>query len=267
MEINKIESDHFVCIGDAYDSNSTILLHGDDALLIETMASRKDALELKRFVEAELQKTVKFILCTHYFSDHIAGLKLFPSSQILAHKNYLHTYDSELHRTEEEKSHFVEPTILMSENLTIRWGRFSLHLFYNPAHTMSTINVDIPEADLIHVGDTLVGNMVYFKYSSPASFFPALEEIKQRGRKNLLSSHFGIRTAEAVDSAIHYLNSLEQRAAEAWQSGSEESILNIELNGCLPFHVEGTPFENIFHKRNLRSIVEGKLFDRKNEVS
>lgn len=28
MEINQIETDFFLCIGDAYDSNSTVLLNG-----------------------------------------------------------------------------------------------------------------------------------------------------------------------------------------------------------------------------------------------
>ena len=47
---------------------------------------------------------------------------------------------------------------------------------------------------------------------------------------------------------------------EAWEKGSEESILKLELNECLPSDVPGTPFENIFHRRNLHSIVEKKYF-------
>jgi len=230
METYRIESDLFLCIGDAYDSNSTVFLNGSEALLIDTLANRKDARELKNFVENKLQTVVRFIVCTHYFSDHIAGLKLFPESQILAHRNYLHTFDSELHRSEEEASHFAEPTILVSDNLTLRWGRFTLNLFYNPAHTMGELNIDIPEADLIHVGDTLVGNMVYFKYSSPAAFRIALEEIRRRGRKNLLSSHSNVRTIDSVDFASYYLNSLQQKSQEAWNNGSEQSISTIELN-------------------------------------
>lgn len=261
MEIQKIEEDMFLCIGNAYDSNSTILLYGGDALLIDCVASKKDAEELKDFVEVKLHKSVRFILCTHYFSDHLAGLKYFPSSQILAHQNYRDTFDSEMHRTKEEESFFAEPSILVSSELTIRWGRYRLGVFNNPGHTTSMLNVDMPEADLIHVGDTLVGNMVYFKYSYPVAFFPAFEKIKQRGRRNLLSSHGGIRSVAAVDSAHYYLQSLQRRATEVWRSGSEQLMLDIDLNECLPSGINGTPFENIFHKRNLKTILEKRFFE------
>ncbi len=261
MRVQQIDADVHIAIGDAYDSNSTIVLNGKDALLIETMATRKDAQELKDFVEGRLEKKVRFIVSTHYFSDHLAGLKLFPHSQIVAHKNYRHTFDSELHRSDEEKSNFVEPTMLISDEMILHWGRYNLHLFYNPGHTMSTINVDIPEADLIHVGDTLVGNTVYMKYSSPLLFSRALQEIRRRGRTNLISSHGNVRAAAAVDHASYYLESLQRLAAKGWQEGSEEAISNLRLNDCLPSGVEGTPFENIFHKRNLQSIVERRLFE------
>lgn len=260
MEIQKIESDLFLLIGDAYDSNSTLLINGSEALLIEGMATIADAVQLQQFVEKELNKTVRFIICTHYFSDHLAALQLFPGSQIIAHENYAHTFDSELHRSEEERSHFREPTIVFSDEMSLRWGRFRLNLFRNTGHTMSTLNIDIPEANLIHVSDNLVGNLVYLKYSSPSLLFQALENIKRRGRKHLISSHSGYRDAEAVDTARNYLTTLGQKAHAAWKNESENSILQIPLNDCYPNGFEGTPFENIFHKRNLQTIMERRLF-------
>jgi cyclase len=260
MEIQKIAPDAFVVIGDAYDSNTTILINDAQALLIETMAIKKDALEMKQFVERELLKEVRFIISTHYFSDHLAGLNLFRGAEIIAHKNYAHTFDSERYRSQEEKENFAEPTILISDGMELRWGRFHLHLFYNPGHTMSTLNVDIPEIETIHVGDTLVGNMVYLSYSSPSMIFGALNEILRRRRRNLISSHLGFRSGKAADHGLHYLKSLQKQSIAAWQSGSAESILKTELDSCLPEKISGTPFEKIFHKRNLQSIVDRQLF-------
>jgi glyoxylase-like metal-dependent hydrolase (beta-lactamase superfamily II) len=244
MRVDRIEKDLYLAIGDAYDSNSTILLNGKEALLIDAMASKKDARDLKQLIEQNFEVTVRFFICSHYFSDHLAALKLFPASQIIAHKNYRQTFDQERFRSEDEASFFVEPTILMSDELTIRWGRFHLNLFYNPAHTTGTINIDIPEADLIHVSDTIVGNMVYIAYSSLDAFFPGLEKIKKCGRKKLISSHLGLRGIEAIDYAESYLRTLQQKLQ---QTGSK-----ITLQECLPQQVEATPFENIFHKRNVQ---------------
>ncbi|HEY7160600.1 MAG TPA: hypothetical protein VH815_05040 [Acidobacteriota bacterium] len=244
MRVERIEPDLYLAIGDAYDSNATIFLSAKEALVIDALASKRDAHDLKHLIEQNFEAAVRFFVCTHYFSDHLAALKLFPHSQIIAHKNYRQTFDQERFRSAEEASFFVEPTILMSDELTIRWGRFHLNLFYNPAHTTGTINIDIPEADLIHVSDTIVGNMVYIAYSSPDAFFPGLEKIKQRGRKKLISSHQGLRNIEAIHHAESYLRTLQQRL--------KEHDSKITLQECMPPDVEATPFENIFHKRNVQ---------------
>src|SRR5215210_4197049 len=108
---NRIENDLYLLMGETYHSNSTVFIHRDEVLLVDAMASRDDAERLKDFVESELQGEVRFIICTHYFSDHMAALKLFPRATIIAHQNYLDTFNSEAYRSEEEAGHFVEPDI------------------------------------------------------------------------------------------------------------------------------------------------------------
>ena len=261
MRLEAIDPDIHVLVGETYHSNSTVFINGKEALLIDGMASRKDAEELREFVETQLEKRVHFIVCTHYFSDHLAALKLFPSATIIAHKNYMHTFASERYRSEEEEANFVEPDILISESMTIRWGRHTLDIFHNPGHTMSTLGIDIPEADLLIAGDTIVGNMVYMSYSAPEMFLPALKRLQRRGRSRFLTSHMGMRTSDAIDNALIYLERLRENVKAARQSSENgDSILEIELEDCLPDGIKGTSFEALFHKRNLESIIERKLF-------
>jgi cyclase len=260
MDIQQVEKDMYVLVGETYQSDSLLLTKGDDALLIGAMASRQDAERLRRFVECDLKKQARFIICTHFFSDHLAALKLFPQSQIVAHKHYKHTFDSELHRSEEEVANFVEPTMLISEEMTMRWGSYTLDIFHNPAHTMSTLCIDIPDADLLVVGDTLVGNMVYFSYTTPEMFYPALKRLQRRGRTRLLSSHLGLRRGDAINYGLHYLTVLQEKVEVARRACDEDSIMNIHLDDCLPPGASISSYERIFHERNLRSIVERKLF-------
>jgi len=63
-----------------------------------------------------------------------------------------------------------------------------------------------------------------------------------------------------VDLAQHYLAELEKRAQTSWAENAGDSIPKIALDDCYPGGTQGTPFENIFHKRNLQSIVERRLF-------
>lgn len=261
MKIQQLEADIYVLVGETYQSNSVAIIDGDEVLLVDAMADRRDAENLRRFIEGDLKKRVRLVICSHYFSDHLAALLLFPQSLIVAHKNYRHTFDSELFRSEEERAHFVEPDILISDEMMIRWGRYNLDIFHNPGHTMSTLNIDIPEADLLLTGDTVVGNIVYMAYSTPQMFFSALERARRRNRSHIIGSHLGRREGRAIDNALHYLTALQNSVRSAREmSDQSEAILSIELKDCLAPEVQGSSFESIFHKRNLASIVERTLF-------
>src|SRR5437868_160744 len=102
MRVNQIEADLYLLIGDTYQANSTAFVFGDEVLLVDAMGSRADAEELRKFIEVELGKEVRFIISTHFFSDHIAALNFFPRAKIIAHKNYLDTFTSERYRSEGE---------------------------------------------------------------------------------------------------------------------------------------------------------------------
>ena len=256
MFINQIADDLYLVIGETYHSNSTAFVSQDQVLLVDALGSRTDAEKLKEFVEGELKKEVRFIVCTHFFSDHLAALNFFPSATVIAHKNYLNTFSSELYRTEEEAQHFREPDILVSDEMQIRWGRHTLHMFHSPGHTTSTLAIDVKEANLLMVGDNLVGNIVYLAYSTPDRITSALEGLQRRRRERVISSHGNVRSSAAIGNAQFYLESLRDLSSRV----GGQRVLEIELETCVPDGVEATPFEKIFHERNLRTIVERGFF-------
>lgn len=260
MNIERLDQELYLARGEALDSNATVYVSNGEALLVDALGGRRDAEQLKAFVENELGKRVRFILATHYFSDHLAGLNLFPEAQVIAHRNYRHTFDSEQYRSDEERSFFRRPDILIGDGLLLRWGRFSLDAFYNPGHTMSTLGVDVPEADLLHVGDTLVGNLVYFLYSTPELLAQALQNLKRRGRGRLLASHQGLASPQTLENGLYYLRQLEERVRRARQEPDpKQAILGISASQCFPAGIAPTDFEAFFHRRNLNSVVERNL--------
>jgi glyoxylase-like metal-dependent hydrolase (beta-lactamase superfamily II) len=261
VQVIELGADAFVLVGDAYQSNSTVFVNGDDCLLVDAMGSAADAEALRAFIEVELNKRVRFILCTHYFSDHLAGLRLFPEATIIAHKDYVHTFASERFRSEEEAAHFVEPQMQLSGGMRLKWGRHTLDIFHNPGHTMSTLGIEVPEADLLMAGDTVVGNIVYLAYTVPELMEEALGRLRRRERGRLLASHMGPRDRACVDHAGVYLRRLGERVREARRTGrGEGAILEIGLEDCLDEGLGGTNFERMFHRRNLESAIERGLF-------
>ncbi len=146
MRIEQVAPEIYMFVGESYQSISTVITDYDKALLIDAQASPDDAKRLHHFIEEDLKKQVRLILCTHYMSDHMAALKLFPESPIIAQQEYMQTFESQRTLTDEERGWFVRPTIEFSNKLTLRWGRYTLDVFHNPSHTQSTIGIDIPEA-------------------------------------------------------------------------------------------------------------------------
>ena len=266
MREEQVESDIHVFIGETYHSNSTAFVRGDEVLLVDGMASRADAEQLRERIEDGLRKQVRFIVATHYFSDHLAALKLFPRAEIIAHRNYLHTFTTERFRTREEEANFVEPTMLVSDALSMKWGRYTLDIFHNPGHTMSTLSIEVPEADLLLAGDNVVGNIAYFAYSTPDMARHALRRLSRRGRNRLISSHTGLRGSDALENAVVYLDRLKTNAQAAWQLG-DDSVLRIPIDSCLPAGLEASPYEEMYHGRNLETVVDRRLFLGEQAVS
>src|SRR5215475_1301373 len=105
----QLEEDIYVFVGEAYQATATALIQGDEVLLIDGLASLKDAEELRYLVEDDLRKQVRLIVCSHDISDDMAALRLFPRAQIVAHVAYPHTFNSQKSLSEEERAFFVQP--------------------------------------------------------------------------------------------------------------------------------------------------------------
>jgi cyclase len=261
MEIKQLATDLLLLIGDTYHSNTTVFINGDELLLVDAMASLEDGEKLVEFINKDLAKKVRFIISTHYFSDHIASLRFFPQASIIAHIDYRKTFESEKFRTEKEAEHYVEPTILISDRMVMRWGGFNLDIFHNPGHTLSTLNIDVPEADLLMTSDTVVGNIVYFQYSTPTLIESALQRLQSRKRAQVIKGHWGNVDFAVIEHALYYLDSLRTQVTAAnSRPERDELISQISLASCLPADINGSAFENIYHRRNLETIIERKLF-------
>jgi cyclase len=262
MRVEQIAPDIHLFVGDYYQSTSAVLVSGNSALLIDAQASRRDAEALRRFVEEELKKQVSLILCTHYMSDHMAGLPLFPDAPVIAHRDYMHTFESQRALTDDERACFVRPTIEMSDKMLLRWGRYSLDVFHNPSHTRSTIGIDIVEADLLIVGDAFFGGGVFLSSAGePANFRTALRRLQRRGRGRILPGHIRMYDHRAFERALFYLDSLQAHVEAARDSPHfEDSVLKIPMESCLAPGAEASDFEKQFHRINLELIIERNLF-------
>lgn len=258
LKTQSLAPDVLVVTGGAYESNCTLFLHGRDVLMVDALGSRADAEALRRFVQDELHARVRLVVCTHGFSDHLAGLGVFPEALVVAHARFEDTFRAERFQSEEEAGFFRAPELRLAGPLHLTWGRHALEVFPNPGHTASTLNVDVPGMDLLFSADSAVGNMAYVAYGEPAAIDSALAVSEARGRSRVIQGHGGVVSPRTLGSARHYLRTLGTAVRDAqWEP---ERVRAIALDACLPEGVRGREFEAVFHRRNLDEALSRRLW-------
>jgi glyoxylase-like metal-dependent hydrolase (beta-lactamase superfamily II) len=262
MELKPLGPDVSLCVGDEHQSVATVLFDGDDVLLVDSLGSAEDAHWLRHRLCGELGKTVRVIVATHFMSDHIAGLSVFPEAMTIAQGNYRHTFLSQNRRID---AFYREPQVVFDSTMRIRWGQHEVRMLHNPGKTMDHISVDVPTADLVCMGDNIVGNIVYLSKADPAQVRTAIGRARQFGRGTVIGGHIGRFDAVVLDNALHYLDRLKGavmaiRADAGAQSGNT-SIASIAIEACLAPGVVPSDFEREWHQRNLEAVASQSIFE------
>ncbi|NTX49978.1 MBL fold metallo-hydrolase [Myxococcus sp. CA039A] len=255
----------WVVTGEAYDSNATLFLREGEVLMVDALASRADAEALREWVAGSLRARVRQVVCTHGFSDHLAGLQAFPEASVWAHARFEETFRLERFRSDEETGFYRAPDRCVDAPLSLEWGRYTLDVFPNPGHTASTLNLDVPALDVLLSADIAVGNMAYVAYGEPADIDAALARAEARGRTRVIQGHGGVSSARTLGAARHYLRALEAAVRET--RGVPERVRAIPLGACLPEDVEGGDFEAFFHRRNLDEVLSRGLWSARASAS
>ena len=254
--------DVLVFTGHDHESVATAFLDGDDALLVDSLGSVEDARGLRRVLCGEMGKTVRAIAATHFMSYHIAGMHLFPDALTIAHRHYRHTFLSQNRRVD---AFYRDPQLLFDTGMSLRWGRHRLRFVHNPGKTMDHVCVDAPDADLVCVGDAIVGNIVYLSRADPELLRTAIGRIRRFGRGRVVGGHIGHFPAAVLENAIHYLDGLRERVVRIRAGTARASVADriaaIPIDDCLAPAVEATAFERQWHRHNLEAILAQSIFE------
>ncbi len=260
MRIQELAADVVMFVGDAVESVATAFIYGDRVLLVDALANEVDAAQLREVLCEQMGKTVHLVTATHFMSDHIAGMSLFPEALTLAHRHHRQAF---LSQNRPVASLYREPDILF-DNLAMRWGRHQLRFLFNPGKTMDHVSVDVPTADLVCVGDNIVGNIVYLSRADPALQRAAIGRIQQFGRGRVVGGHMGVFDAVVLDNALHYLRRIQDIVVGIRLNASSiqwaEQIAAIPLEDCLAPGVVPTAFEREWHGHNLEVVVTQSIF-------
>jgi len=150
-----------VSILEGSGGNIAVLTGADGKVFIDAgiTASRPRILQAAKELSGD---PISHLINTHWHFDHADGNAWLNAegAAIIAHAN-THKHLLAAQRVEDWDFDFpasplaAVPTEVVSAEKTLTLNRSTLHLkYYGPAHTDGDLSVTIPEADLLHCGDT-----------------------------------------------------------------------------------------------------------------
>lgn len=235
MRIDYLSSDILLFRGDSMAALATAFIDGERVLLVDALASRHDALELRDYLENSLHKRVEAIVLSYADGGHRAALELFPGAR-------LWTYEH--------------------APATLAWGAHTLQLALGAAPRQ--LAIEAASAGLVFAADGMVGNVALLGQLSAEQADRSLAQLQALASERVVPRQGSVEPAQALEHARTYLARLGTEVSALRSAlgpvDAGAAIRGISLAGLLPAGVQPTPLERHWHRDNLRRIVERGLF-------
>jgi cyclase len=152
-------------------ANAGFVIGDQSVAVIDTFASAATATALLAAIRERTTRPVKFVVNTHYHSDHVAGNGVFADAGavILAHRHvhgWIHPENLRLMGptiTPDQRASteaLVAPTVLYDQGANLYLGSRRIQIRSFPGHTGGDSIVAIPDARIVFAGDLLFHAML-----------------------------------------------------------------------------------------------------------
>lgn len=187
VEIKSIEVKEDFYLLQGSGGNILIYIDSTDVLMIDSQFAPLSNKIENRINSISNDKSIKYLLNTHYHGDHTGGNENFQALglQIIAHENVKKRLSEEQHikafnRTLPAKPSSYHPDFIYSQKSQLYIGNKSVQLIHLPAaHTDGDSGIFFVEDNVIHMGDTFFKDRFpYIDLSSGGSIAGLIEAVK-----------------------------------------------------------------------------------------
>ena len=240
------------------------------AIVIDTLALPEETLEIRQFIEQELQIPVRYVINTHYHADHTWGNYLFPNATILSSTLCRELIDTKGRTSLEEakkqgttfrQGRIVLPHLTFSEgSMNLRIGKKTLTMVSFPGHSPDNIGVIVEEDRVMFAGDIFMP-IPYIVDGDADEMILSLKEIGKMGLENIVQGHGDIVLRGEVEISIKdnlaYLSAIRRAVRKAARRKYPWDLLeDIGVEECGKSRVLIGGLAEELHSRNLYALYE-----------
>lgn len=271
MQRERVADDIYVFTSELYAQvTAGAIITPDGAILIDTLVFPEEIRALKNFLETRLTCPVRYIINTHYHSDHTYGTCFFPDAQVIAHArcyDLLNTRGREgLAAAQISTSEFRDVEIVLphmvfeSGSMTVHLGNKTVEMWHSPGHSPDSVVCLVKEDRVLFAADTLMP-VPYFVDGDYDDFITSLEALKNGGFENVVQGHGEVVLRGEVDEVIqddlNYLKTIRQRVESIIAQGQSPDVLDeISIEECGKSRIPLNGLVQDLHQANLHALYE-----------
>jgi cyclase len=240
------------------------------AVVIDTLALPEETLEIRDFIEHDLQVPVRYVIDTHYHADHSWGNCLFPGAMVIAHSLCRQLLDQRgresLENARKQSNAYrqikiVLPQLTFSEGtLGLRVGKKTIILIPLPGHSPDNIGMLIEEDRVLFAGDVFMP-LPYIVDGDIEDMISSLKKIAKMGLENVVQGHGDIVLRGEVEGSVkdnlNYLANLRKAVRKASRRKYPMDVLEeVDVESCGKSRVLIGGLAETLHRRNLRALYE-----------
>jgi glyoxylase-like metal-dependent hydrolase (beta-lactamase superfamily II) len=238
------------------------------AVVIDTLAIPEETLQIRDFIEQDLNLPVRYVIDTHYHADHAWGNCFFPGATIIAHaltrKQLASKGQQSLIEARKQNPAFrtvkiVLPQLTFDESyLILRVGKKTLSMFPLPGPCDDNIGVLVEEDRVLFAGDAFMA-LPYIVDGDIDDTIASLKKISKMGLENVVPGHGDIVLRGEIDGVVKenlsYLSALRKAVRKAARRKYPQEILSeIGVEDCGKSRVLIGGLAEELHRRNLRAL-------------
>jgi cyclase len=238
------------------------------AVVIDTLATPDETLQVRDFIEQELNLPVRYVIDTHYHADHAWGNCFFPGATIIAHalsrKQLASKGQQSLAEARKQNPAFrrvkiILPQLTFDESyLILRVGKKTLSMFPLPGPCADNIGVLVEEDRVLFAGDVFMA-LPYIVDGDIDDTIASLKRISKMGLENVVPGHGDIVLRGEIDGVVKenlaYLSAIRKAVRKASRRKYPQEILSeIGVEDCGKSRVLIGGLAEELHRRNLRAL-------------
>jgi cyclase len=268
MRRDRVAEDIYTFSSDIYAQvTAGIILTSEGTIVIDTLPFPQETREMLAFITDRSKGPVRYVINTHYHSDHTNGNFLFPEAEIIAHRVCRDTLakwgQQSLDAARRDTPGLAEvrlrlPNIVFEHDMYIHLGDRSLFLTPLPGHTADSVGVLIEGDKILFAGDAMLP-VPYIVWGDAGHTAHSLRTIRTLKPESVIQGHGDLllkgELADEIESSMQYLQAITDKVQELVDKGAPESALrDIDIESCGKSRVPLDGLVQHLHRENLAAL-------------